>query len=159
MHCSLVRAFTVPLSLKPLSRHRMHDHGWLHDKGKWCVSHSDANRESNSSAEWFECATCPCNKQTLCKCHTRDKNPDRTKNSQQHAIYTWSLTSLLYKTLCHSFFISLFTCLCLFSSLSSSLISLLKAMRDVCVMCFMSCGCGLLRLWFVVVVVVVEWFY
>ena len=25
----------------------------------------------NSSAVWLECATCPCNKQTPCKCHTR----------------------------------------------------------------------------------------
>ena len=29
----------------------------------------------NSSAEWLECATCPCNKQTLCKCHTRGQEP------------------------------------------------------------------------------------
>ena len=28
-----------------------------------------------SSAEWLECATCPCNKQTLCKCHTRGQEP------------------------------------------------------------------------------------
>ena len=25
----------------------------------------------NSSAVWLECATCPCNEQTLCMCHTR----------------------------------------------------------------------------------------
>ena len=29
----------------------------------------------NSSAEWLECATCPCNKQTLCNCHTRGQEP------------------------------------------------------------------------------------
>ena len=29
----------------------------------------------NSSAVWLECATCPCNKQTLCKCHTRGQEP------------------------------------------------------------------------------------
>ena len=44
-------------------------------KSKWCVSHQDANLASNSLAIWLECATCPCNKQTLCKCHTRRQEP------------------------------------------------------------------------------------
>ena len=76
-----LRGFTIALLLKPHSQDTgctiMDD---FMTEGKCCVSHSDTNRESSSSAEWLECATCPCNKQTLCKCHT-DKNPDRTRNS------------------------------------------------------------------------------
>ena len=75
--------------LKPLSRHRMHDPGWHHDKGGWSVSHSDANRDSTSSAvmAWM--------RNVSVQHHTRDKNADHTRNSQQHVLYTWSLTRLL----------------------------------------------------------------
>ena len=37
----------------------------------------------NSSAEWLECATCPCNKHTLCKCHTRMKRAKKKEKSQK----------------------------------------------------------------------------